>query len=335
MCEELPSFHLDYHEPAGCYELRLELSNYLRRTRGVNCSPEDIIITTGAAQAFNLLASHFRPLNKQVLVEDPISHGIVDILEQNEMSLYPIGVDSLGINTDLLPQHLNPSLIFTTPSHQFPMGCLLPAKRRLELIRYARQKGAFIIEDDYDSEFRFEGAPVASMQSLDPNHVIYVGTFSKILCPALRIGYMILPSQLVDAVKLRKYNEDIHSPVLEQRTLAQFIKNGFLDAHIRKSKKFYQRRSQFVTQTLQSIFNEKVTIHGSHTGIHLIAGFEGICIQQDLIAELARKGIKITVVEKHALTKGNHTHEVLIGYAHLTEEEIIKGITILFEIFYL
>ena len=333
-CEDLASFHLDYHEPRGCYELRYSLANYLRRVRGTCCAPHQIIITTGAAQAFSLLSKCFSSVNKNVIVEDPLSKGIVDILKQADMCVHPIAVDDLGMNTALLPQALNPSLIFTTPSHQFPTGSLLPIKRRIELIHYARLKSSYIVEDDYDSEFRFEGSPIESMQSLDPERVIYVGTFSKILCPALRLGYIILPPFLVDIVRNLKYTEDIHSPVLEQLTLAKFINIGALDTHIRKSKKFYQQKSQWVIQTLLSKFKENVTVMGHNAGIHLIAEFNEIIFDDVLLTKLESNGLRVTSVEKHALVKGKHTHQIMIGYGNLTDSEITKGIDIIFKTIY-
>jgi len=331
-CEDLPSLQLDYHEPRGCYALRYELAHYLRRTRGVSCQPNQLLITTGAAQAFNLLTKYFSGINKDVLVEDPLSRGIIDILKQANMCIHPIAVDECGMNTTLLPPEINPSLIFTTPSHQFPTGSLLPIKRRIDLVHYARQKCAYIVEDDYDSEFRFEGAPVESMQSLDPDRVIYVGTFSKILCPALRLGYIILPDSLVDALRDIKYTEDIHSPVLEQLTLARFIKMGYLDTHIRKSKKVYHQKSQYVTLTLKSKFKEKVQIIGATTGIHLVAEFKETSFDAAVVAKLASHGLKLSTVESHALSKGKHTHQILIGYGNLTDAEITKGIALLHKV---
>ena len=326
ICQDLPSIHLDYHEPRGCYDLRYELTHYLRRVRGVNCGPDQVIITTGAAQAFTMLGRLFNKINKDVLVEDPLSHGIIATLEKADMNLHPIPVDEKGMNTDRLPLHLKPSLIFTTPSHQYPTGSILPIKRRIDLINYARSKSAFIVEDDYDSEFRFEGAPIESMQSLDAGRVIYVGTFSKILCPALRMGYMILPEELIEKVRNIKYTEDLHSPVLEQLTLARFIREGYLDKHIRKSKKHYQQKSLAVIETLQDFFGDGINIIGHTTGIHLAVFFKKVVFDDSLFGKLIENGIQVPSVEEHAIVKGLHGQEIMIGYGNLSDEEIIEGI---------
>lgn len=330
--QDMPAMQLDYHEPRGCYDLRYELAQYLRRVRGVNCQPNQMFIITGAAQGFTMLGRLFNPINSVVLVEDPLSHGIIASLERTHMDLYPVPVDSMGMRTDLLPHHLKPSLIFTTPSHQYPTGCTLPIKRRIDLIHYAREKSAYIVEDDYDSEFRFEGAPIESMQSLDSDRVIYVGTFSKILCPALRMGYMILPDHLIEQVKKIKYAEDLHSPVLEQLTLARFIREGYLERHIRKSKSLYLQKSQLVIKTLKDTFNERVTIMGYSTGIHLVAAFKDVIFDKEMLEKLEANGIKVPTVEEHTLEKGRYLNQILIGYGNLSDEDIIEGIRRIWEV---
>lgn len=147
-----------------------------------------------------------------------------------------------------------PKLIFTTPSHQFPTGVVLPVKRRIELIEYARLHDSYIVEDDYDSEFRFKGKPIESMQSLDKNHVIYVGTFSKIFIPSLRIGYMVLPDSLCNSIKNIKYIDDIHSSVFKQLAMAKYIKEGLLDLHIKKMKAIYYRKRTKLISALNEVF---------------------------------------------------------------------------------
>lgn len=332
VCQDLPSIHLDYHEPRGCYDLRYELAVYLKRVRGVNCNPNQVFITTGAAQAFTILGRLFNDKKKIVLVEDPLSNGILDCLERTDLKLHPIPVDKKGMNTNLLPNDINPSLIFTTPSHQFPMGGVLPIKRRIDLIKYSRRTLSYIIEDDYDSEFRFKGAPIESLQRLDPDRVVYIGTFSKILCPALRIGYMIVPEQLINHIKKIKYAEDIHSPVLEQLTLARFISEGYLDKHIRKSKKHYHNKNQLLIKELYKKFGDSIIITGDTTGIHLLVSFKNRIFDEEFFVRCMDNGLWISTVEEHAIKKGNHRNKLLIGYGNLTDDEIVGGINILYSI---
>ncbi|MDA3847065.1 MAG: PLP-dependent aminotransferase family protein [Vallitaleaceae bacterium] len=261
ICQDLPPLHLDYYEPSGCYELRFQLANYLYRVRGVICSANDIIITSGAAQGFNMIATHFSSINPHVIVEDPMSNGITKTLASSNMILHPVPLDHDGLLAHQLPDHIDPSLIFTTPSHQYPTGAVLPINRRIKLINYATTKNAYIVEDDYDSEYRYEGYPIQSMQSLSPERIIYIGTFSKMLFPALRIGYMVLPKALKSAITSIKYIEDLHSPVLEQLSLAKFIESGLLDLHVKNSKKYYAKKCAFVVDVLHGVFDESETAH--------------------------------------------------------------------------
>lgn len=326
VCQEVSYVQLDYHEPRGCYDLRYELTQYLRRVRGVKCQPDHILITTGAAQAFTMLGRLFNPYNKCVLVEDPLSHGIIASLEKTNMVLHTIPTDDKGMVTNDLPMELSPALIFTTPSHQYPTGSVLPIKRRVDLIRYARDKSAYIVEDDYDSEFRYEGNPIESMQSLDPEKVIYVGTFSKILCPALRLGYMILPEKLIEATMNIKYAEDLHSPVLEQLTLARFIREGYLDKHIKKSKQSYIKKKQLVIETLKRAFGNQIEVFGETSGIHLVVRFSDGVFDEEIFNRLEALGISVPSVEEHAIVKGMHQNEIMIGYGNLSDKEIKCGI---------
>ncbi|MEN8906399.1 MAG: PLP-dependent aminotransferase family protein [Clostridiales bacterium] len=333
VCQQIDSIQFDYHEPRGCYDLRYELAVYLKRTRGILCQPSQVIITTGAAQSFSMIGEVFNNKDKKnILVEDPLSKGILECLEKTDLEIHTIPVDLNGMNTKLLPKKLTPNLIFTTPSHQFPTGSILSIKRRVDLIEYARKKSSYIVEDDYDSEFRFEGFPIKSMQSLAPERVIYVGTFSKILCPALRLAYIIVPEKLIKEMCYVKSVYDIHSPILEQLTLSVFIKNGYLDKHIRKLKGFYKRKVELITNEIRKHFNNNIYISGNSAGIHLVLNFKNFNFQEDFIKKLENNGLRVQTVEKHAINKGNHMNEILMGYGNLSDEEIIDGIKILREL---
>ena len=189
-----------------------------------------------------------------------------------------------------------------------------------------RQSAGYIIEDDYDSEFRFKGSPISSLQSLDPERVIYVGTFSKILYPALRIGYIILPNKLIDSFCIVKHLEDLHSPILEQLTLAQFIKEHFLDRHINITKKIYHRKSLILQKNLQEAFGKRVKIIGNSAGIHLVAEFEGIYFTETLLRQLQQAGVNTPCIDEHAIHKGLHTNKIMLGYGNLSEEQIVEGV---------
>ncbi|MDD3413871.1 MAG: PLP-dependent aminotransferase family protein [Lachnospiraceae bacterium] len=324
---------LDYQNSFGDFELRTQLSLYLNRVRGVRTSPDNILITNGAAQSFSLLCQLVSN-DRFALVENPLSYGILHTLQSNHVRIETIGLDQYGMVTSELPQN-PPSLIFTTPSHQFPTGVILPASRRIEMISYAQKHSSYIVEDDYDSEFRFDGSPIQSMQYLDPERVIYVGTFSKTLMPALRIGYMVLPNVLCKQMEDAKYVADLHSPILEQLTLAKFIESGHFSRHIGKMRRLYLKKRNYLVQCLKDVFGEKVTISGAQAGMHLIASFHETYFDRDLMKKIEDQGIQITAVNKHYLSSGSGTpydQSLILGYGNTKIEEMEMGIKILSEV---
>jgi len=329
----LEPFHMDYQPPFGEYGLRKQLAQYLNRARGVNTTPENIIITNGAAQAFSLLCELINQ-SQYAVVENPLSHGILNTLKSHGINLHPIPVDSFGMITSKLPE-INVKLIFTTPSHQFPTGVILPINRRIEMIQYARKHNAYIVEDDYDSEFRFNGDPIQSMQHLDPSRVIYVGTFSKTLMPALRIGYMILPDSLCAQVKEAKYTADIHSPILEQLTLEKFVESGLLNLHIRKMRKLYFKKRNYLIENLNAVFKDTVTISGADAGMHLAATFRDVIFNDNLLNLIADNGIQISSIDHHYIQPYSdklYGHTLIFGYGNTKISTINTGVENLYKL---
>ena len=330
ICMDLPVNHLDYYEPRGCYELRLQLSRYLYRVRGVKTSPDNILITSGAAQGFNLLVKHFSKINKTVLTEDPISYGITQILSYYNMDINTLDVDENGMQTEMLTidkyNSINPSLIFTTPSHQFPTGAILPINRRIQLVNYAKAHGSYIVEDDYDSEFRYSGYPIASMHSLAPQSIIYLGTFTKMLFPALRLGYTILPYKLIDDIMTAKYIGDLHSPVLEQITLARFIETGLLDRHVEVSRKYYNKKCEYLISQLENQFAGSINIFGHSGGIHLMVQFKNTDISDDVLIDIEKAGILIKPAKDHYINNTAFNNCLLFGFGNASDENIERGV---------
>lgn len=330
-CKQTPPQALGYDKPEGRYELRSVLANYLRRTRGVICSPEQIVITSGATQALALVAKLLLSPGSKVIIEDPITQEIHTIFGHPGVQLLPISVDDDGMQTELIDPSERLTMIYVTPSHQFPTGGILPIRRRLDLIRMARASECYIVEDDYDSEFRFEGPPVSSLQGLEPDRVIYIGTFSKLLLPSLRLGYMILPPPLIEQGRKLKRLFDHHVPSLDQLVMAQFIKNGHLERHITVMKKLYRARRNTLVQALTASFGDQVTIRGHTTGLHLVAAFRGINFTDALVASILERGVRVYPVEDHALCKGNRSNELILGYSNVRDEQIFEGIVKLHE----
>ena len=329
VCLDAPSSVWGYAAPEGCRELRQALSRYLFRTRGVICSPGHIIVTTGASQGVSLCAKLLTAPGDEVLVEDPLHHDLHRILTAHGAALRPVPADEHGLDTGQIPADARPRLIYLTPSHQFPLGGILPIQRRIDLIRLAEKSGAIIIEDDYDSEFRFRGQPVSALQGLSPAQVIYAGTFSKILSPALRLGFLVVPDALLHACRALKFLSDRHSPVLEQLVLARFIDDGHLESHITKMKRLYRQRQNTLCRCLTAAFGDAVTTSGTSTGLHLIAAFARVTFDDTLVARLEAAGVKVYPVETHACRKNVHHDKLILGYSNLSEPELTAGVDIL------
>lgn len=315
-----------YDSPEGRLELRLALSRYLQRTRGVACQPAHILILSGAAQAFTLLTRLLLSPGDEMVIEDPMTYEVQLILASSGAQLLPVPVDEHGMQTELLPLARRPRLLVVTPSHQFPLGGILPIQRRLQLLQFARTTGCYVVEDDYDSEFRYAGSPISSLQGLSPERVIYVGTLSKILSPALRLGYVILPAELVERARRIKRLLDLHSPSLEQLILAQFIETGHLERHVVRVKRVYRKRRNVLIERLRQHFSDHVEIMGDATGLHLVARFPQITFTPEVVAAIACAGVQVYPVERHTLVKGRHLHDILLGYAHLSPAQIERGI---------
>lgn len=315
-----------YGTAEGRLELRKVICQYLQRTRGVDCHPEQIIITTGSMQSFSLLASLLLTGNLPYITEDPLHVKIRNSLATASSSIYPVPVDDFGIRTGLLPKDLKPAMILVTPSHQYPLGGNLPIQRRIELIQYARSKECYIIEDDYDSEFRYEGLPVSSLQGLDPDRVIYVGTFSKVLFPSIRLGYIILPWALVEECREVKRRSDYFTNVLKQLTMARFIEDRLLERHINRMKKIYRQRRDSLIECLRREFPGLIEIKGGSTGLHLVVGFVGQEFTEEKERALEGFGVRIYPVAEHFIQPDHPRNLIVMGYSHLSPERIEEGV---------
>lgn len=323
---EAPLSALSYDYPQGRPELRRVLAAYLKKVRGVDCHPEQIIITAGTKQGLSLIAKCLLNQDSEVWLEDPTNHNVKKIFSYHTNHITPIAVDAEGIQPNLLPTNKVPSFLFVTPSHQFPMGGILSIQRRLELAQFARDTGCYIVEDDYDSEFRYNGEPLNSLYELNSQQVIYVGTFSKILFPSLRLGYLVLPYPLIEQCREWKRLGDHHSNSVNQLALMRFIESGELERHIMRTKKIYGKRRDFLLSLLDKYFPGQVKVYGTPAGMHIVAEFDGITFPPELVKRIKNTGANIVPVENHALIKGNHTSQIILGYAHLDPVQMEQGI---------
>jgi GntR family transcriptional regulator/MocR family aminotransferase len=255
----------------GNYHLRHAIAKHIALTRAVLCQPQDIVVTAGAQQAFDLLARILvRPGETIVAIEDPGYPPMRAALAAAGAKLVPVEVDSEGLVLEQLPPGVG--VICVCPSHQFPLGVTLSARRRRALIEIARERGAVIIEDDYDGEFRHDGTPVKALREADPaDLVFYVGTFSKCMLPALRLGFVVAPRWALEALIVAKNCQDWHCPTPMQLALSAFITEGHLARHVRKMRQLYQKRRQHLLASLERDFSQWLKPVPSLYGMHVAA----------------------------------------------------------------
>ncbi|MGO9339114.1 MAG: PLP-dependent aminotransferase family protein [Terracidiphilus sp.] len=257
----------------GAERFRSAVCNYLRTARGVHCSPDQILIVSGSQQALDITARVLLDPGNSVWIEEPGYSLQRTVLVAAGCRLVPVPVDGEGMNvTAGIKRAPKARAAFVTPSHQYPLGSTMSASRRLQLLNWAHRAGAWVVEDDYDSEFRYETLPIASMHGLDRNaRVIYIGTFSKVLFPSLRLGYIVIPPDLVDRFVAVRHAMDIFPPYLHQEVMADFILEGHFTRHIRKMRQVYKERRSILIDSLASEFpvHGGFAVHGVEAGMHL------------------------------------------------------------------
>lgn len=330
-CDEIPDVQLGYIEPEGVYELRKTICDYLFRTRSIQVIPEDIVITSGATQGLALVSRMLFEEGAEAIVEDPSSLGTQKVIQYAGYELVPTKTDEEGIQIANLQISENTKLIYTTPSHQFPMGGILSIQRRLALLELVEDEQCYIIEDDYDGEFRYDGHPITPMRAIDDSKVIYLGSFSKVLTPALRLGYVVLPKPLVKRFKSLKLFDDVHTGTIEQWALNGFITEGHFERHLFKMQKRYKQKRNRLVCSLNRYFGDQIEIYGNQSGLHLVVRLKNWIVDEELWEDLGDDKVKIHAVEKLTLVKGCYTSYFLLGYGHLSIEEIEKGVMLLYQ----
>jgi GntR family transcriptional regulator/MocR family aminotransferase len=262
---------LHHISPLGSERFREEICLYLRTARAVRCDPSQIMIVSGSQQALDITARVLLDADSPVFVEEP-GYGLMrTVLAAAGCRLIPVPVDSEGMDIDFaIKTGKKAKAAFVTPSHQYPLGSTMSATRRLRLLNWAQSAGSWVVEDDYDSEYRYESAPIASLQGIDVNsRVIYIGTFSKVLFPSLRIGYLVIPPDLVERFSAVRLTMDIFPPYLFQEVLADFMSEGHFGRHIRKMRKLYGERREALVETLRSVCGDMFDVHGAEAGMHM------------------------------------------------------------------
>ncbi len=340
--------------------LRAAIGRYLHESRGVNCTTEQIIIGAGADYLLQLLTQILQysstnidinnnsvtdenvHSNKEcvnifsgnIAMENPTYMQAYKIFKTMHYEVTPIPLDSSGISMDHLSK-IDSNIVYVTPSHQYPLGIVMPIKRRLELLQWANSSpDRYIIEDDHDSEFRYKGKPIPSLQGIDSSSkVIYLGTFSRAIAPAIRIGYMVLPEKLLE---IYKKNFNFYSSTVsrvDQNIMKSFIEGGYFERHLNKTRKIYKNKHDLLIQNLK-IFGDTIRIEGENAGLHLIIRFNTQLTEKEIIDLAAKGSTKLYGLNEHYFPDTESENPtlsplpptILLGYANMPEEDIKKGI---------
>lgn len=316
---------MDYGDPRGYRPLREEVAGFLARSRAVRCRPDEVVIVNGTQQALDLLARVLLKPGDRVAVEDPGYPSARQLFAWYGARLHPVPVDEQGMVVERL-KGTGAALALVSPSHQFPTGAVLSLSRRLSILAWAAEEGGLVVEDDYDSGLRFEGRPLASLQGLDESgSVVYLGSFSKVLFPSLRVGYAVLPSHLVGAFVEAKELTDRQTPILEQQLLAAFLAEGHFERHLRRMRQLYRSRRQALVEALERRLGGDVEVMGESAGMHLMVRVLLPVDETQLVARAASVGVAVYPAAPYYFGPSPWPALVL-GYAGMPEERIREGV---------
>jgi GntR family transcriptional regulator/MocR family aminotransferase len=322
-----PTVALANDDLAGFYPLREAIAAHLKSARGVNCEPEQVIITAGAQQALALIAAVFLEPNDEIWMEDPGYTSARSLFALSRTKLIPIPVDEDGLSIKAaLVQSKKPKLIYVTPSRQYPLGVTMSAARRRSLIETARTTGAWIIEDDYDSEYRYAGHPLASLQGLDQNgRVLYVGTFSKTIFPSLRLGCLVVPPDLVGVFTSARMLHGAYTPLIEQAILAEFISEGHFARHVRRMRTLYAERQQILVDEVRRNLKGLLKMKAAAAGMHLVGWLPDDFNDREATQKAEAENIRLSAISEHSINQYPRGG-LVFGYAAFDEKQIRSGI---------
>ncbi|MGN1145229.1 MAG: PLP-dependent aminotransferase family protein [Acetatifactor sp.] len=317
-------------EAQGDYDLRLTISRYLHSSRGVNCTPEQIVVGAGNDYLLMLLEK-ILGRHVPVAMENPTYKRAYQIFQSFAYQIITVDMDESGMKTSRLEEE-EARVAYVMPSHQFPTGTVMPIGRRMELLRWAgKGEDRYVIEDDYDSEFRYHGKPIPALQASDEqDKVIYIGTFSKAIAPAIRVSYMVLPKRL-----LKRYREEcsFYSCTvsrIDQRILNEFIREGYFERHLNKMRKIYRAKHELLLECLKP-FAGAFQISGENAGLHLVLTAKGSQSEQELIQAAAERQVRVYGLSDSLVASASGRAAILLGFGGLAGEEIIKGTELLRE----
>lgn len=326
---------LAYDDPRGSRRLRQALQGYLWRARTLRCDLEQIIVVNGSQQGLDLCARLLLDAGSNFVIENPGYRMARQIFASTGASPVPIAVDGEGLKTELL-EGVRARLAYVTPSHQFPLGGVMPISRRHQLLEWARENDACVIEDDYDSEYRYDISPVPPLHSLEAgSNVIYLGTISKTLSPMMRIGYLVVPPELQDVFATAKQLSDRHSPVTEQEALASLIESGAYESHVRRVRRLNRDRRETLLSALRRAFGERIAVEGADAGLHVVVWFNELPKSSEtaLLETARRAGIGVYCISPLYEPQPDEATPdrlgLVMGYSALPPRQIERGVQLL------
>lgn len=327
----LPLDLLNYGDPAGYAPLREVIAGYLGLSRGVRCTAQQIIIVSGSQQALDLIARILLDPGDSAWVEEPGYMGARAALIGAGAHVVPVPVDDEGLDVvsgaGMAP---HARLVYVTPSHQYPLGVTMSINRRLAMLEWAHQRGAWIVEDDYDSEYRYSGYPIPAVQGLDlHSRVIYVGTFSKVLFPGLRLGYLVLPEDLVDPFTAARSLSDRQPPALEQVVVARFIEQGHFMRHVRRMRQLYAERQEYLIELGRRELAGLLELASGEAGMHLVGWLPRGTDDRAASRSALANGVEVRPLSAYAYGQNTGTLDrpgLVLGYTGVSCEELAEGV---------
>jgi GntR family transcriptional regulator/MocR family aminotransferase len=321
---EAPSERLSYLDLRGAPELRHALAGYLNRVRGTCADPDEIVISNGFAQALRLVAQVVKAGGgRRIAGEDPGFSDVAKAARDHGLQLVPIPVDEAGLDVAALAR-ADVDAVVVTPAHQFPTGAVMSPERRAALVAWAKDRGALILEDDYDAEYRYDREPIGALHGLSPEHVVYSGSASKTLAPGLRLGWMLVPRRLVASVALTKEDVDRGSPSLEQLAFADFLSRGEFDQHLRRMRPIYRRRRDILLEALGRYLPDVRPV-GASAGLHVLAWLPPGVDEAAIVRRAAVAGVLLYGLSSYGSTRDG-PGALDFGYGSVTEGEIVEGV---------
>jgi len=317
-------------EPLGYWPLREAVAEYLNTSRGVKCTTEQVLIVSGALEGLDRAARLLLNPGELAWIEDPGYPGAATVLRGAEARLCGVTVDEEGLDwEDGTARWPRPRLVYVTPAHQFPLGVTMSLRRRLAILEWARKQGVIIFEDDYDSEYRYSGRPVPALQGLDrAGVVIFGGSFSAVMFPAMRLGYLVIPEEMIDVFAAAQSVSTHHPPLLGQAILCDFITEGHFARHIRRMREVYAERLGVLLQAAQDKLEGRIVISKVEAGLQTVGWLKDKKTAENLVQAVANKNVELRTLRQYSFGKAPN-HAIVLGFAAIEPKELRRGVEVL------